>query len=287
MTALERRARLLLLAYPATYRSERGDEILTTLLEATPAGRNWPLVRDSRALVTAGLKVRTGQNRSLRTAVNLRLAALLGVAVYLSLGAGRFLSYFVFVLRNTTAPDWPFLAFGLLVALAVLLSFLTGRKLVLAAALAAGALPAYSALSGGTAILPVLAVLLLLAALVALTGGTERLPRPWLWLAALAAIVPVLLASLAATASEMTSLSAAARIWLSAVMVVAAVASIGLDARPAVALAVYLGLLGLFQLPFQLPSVGQHGDIPPVWPLLVAVVLAVPAVWRLRRQAVL
>jgi hypothetical protein len=288
VTALERRARLLLMAYPAGYRRQRGGEILSTLLEATPAGRDWPLARDSRALVIAGLKVRTGQNRSLGTAVSLHLAALLGVAVYLSLGAGRFVSYFLFVVRNTAVPEWRFLAFGLLVALAVLLSFLAGRKLVLAGALAAGVLPAYSGLSGGTAIVPVLAVLLPLAALVALAGGTERPPRAWLGLAGLAAVVPVLLGGLATSAAEMTSLSAEARNWLWAFMVVAAVASIGLDARPAVALAVYFGLLGLFQLPFQLPSAVQHGDIPPVSVLLlVAAVLAVPAVWVLRRQTVL
>jgi hypothetical protein len=48
MTALERRCRLLLLAYRAAYRRERGAEVLGTLLDATPPGRTWPLLRDSR-----------------------------------------------------------------------------------------------------------------------------------------------------------------------------------------------------------------------------------------------
>jgi hypothetical protein len=55
---LERRCRWLLLAYPAWYRRERGEEMLDTLLEASPPGRRWPCVRDARALITGGLRVR-------------------------------------------------------------------------------------------------------------------------------------------------------------------------------------------------------------------------------------
>ena len=58
VTALERRCRLLLRAYPAWYRRERAEEMLGTLLEASPAGRNWPSVRDARALAIGGLRVR-------------------------------------------------------------------------------------------------------------------------------------------------------------------------------------------------------------------------------------
>ena len=58
MTGLERRCRWLLLAYPAWYRRRRGEEMLGTLLEASPPGQNWPSVRDVRALVTGGLRVR-------------------------------------------------------------------------------------------------------------------------------------------------------------------------------------------------------------------------------------
>lgn len=58
MSALERRCRRLLLAYPAWYRRGRGEEMLGTLLEASPPGRRWPSFRDTRALVTGGLRVR-------------------------------------------------------------------------------------------------------------------------------------------------------------------------------------------------------------------------------------
>jgi hypothetical protein len=58
VTPLERRCRLLLRAYPAWYRRRRGGEMLGTLLEASPPGRRWPSVRDTRALVIGGLRVR-------------------------------------------------------------------------------------------------------------------------------------------------------------------------------------------------------------------------------------
>jgi hypothetical protein len=58
VSSLERRCRWLLRAYPAWYRRTRGEEMLGTLLEASPPGRRWPSVRDARALVIGGLRVR-------------------------------------------------------------------------------------------------------------------------------------------------------------------------------------------------------------------------------------
>jgi hypothetical protein len=58
VTLLERRCRLVLLAYPAWYRRERAEEMLDTLLEAGAPGQRWPSVRDARALVIGGLRVR-------------------------------------------------------------------------------------------------------------------------------------------------------------------------------------------------------------------------------------
>lgn len=58
MTPLERRCRLLLCAYPAWYRRERAEEMLGTLLEASPPGRSWPSFRDTRGLIIGGLRVR-------------------------------------------------------------------------------------------------------------------------------------------------------------------------------------------------------------------------------------
>jgi hypothetical protein len=58
VSSLERRCRRLLYAYPAWYRRGRGEEMLDTLLEASPPGRRWPSFRDTRALVIGGLRVR-------------------------------------------------------------------------------------------------------------------------------------------------------------------------------------------------------------------------------------
>ena len=58
MSSLERRCRRLLRAYPAWYRRGRGEEMLDTLLEASPPGRRWPSFRDTRALMIGGLRVR-------------------------------------------------------------------------------------------------------------------------------------------------------------------------------------------------------------------------------------
>ena len=57
-TRLERRCRLLLLAYPAWYRRRRGEEMLGTLLAATAPGVRWPSFGDARTLITGGLRVR-------------------------------------------------------------------------------------------------------------------------------------------------------------------------------------------------------------------------------------
>jgi hypothetical protein len=58
VSALERCCRWLLLAYPAWYRRGRGEEMLGTLLEASPPGRRRPSLRDARALIAGGLRVR-------------------------------------------------------------------------------------------------------------------------------------------------------------------------------------------------------------------------------------
>lgn len=58
MTPLERRYGWLLHAYPGWYRRERAGEMLGTLLEASPPGRRWPSLRDARALVIGGLRIR-------------------------------------------------------------------------------------------------------------------------------------------------------------------------------------------------------------------------------------
>jgi hypothetical protein len=84
MSRLEARSRRLLRAYPQPYRTERGEEIHATLIEAAPAGRNWPTAREAWSLVTCGLRVRAARNRQLPLLTNLRLAVLLATTIWLT-----------------------------------------------------------------------------------------------------------------------------------------------------------------------------------------------------------
>ncbi len=58
----ERRCRLLLLAYPAPYRAQRGDEIVATMLDATTPG-GLPTLADQVDVIAAGLRGRLGFTR--------------------------------------------------------------------------------------------------------------------------------------------------------------------------------------------------------------------------------
>ncbi|HTF07407.1 MAG TPA: hypothetical protein VK659_04460 [Asanoa sp.] len=58
MSALERRYRRLLLAYPRAYRRARGDEMLTTLLDGAPPDRVRPPVGEVWELLRGGLRLR-------------------------------------------------------------------------------------------------------------------------------------------------------------------------------------------------------------------------------------
>src|SRR5215471_6000904 len=87
---LERRIRLLLRAYPPGYRAERGEEMLGTLLEATPDGRGWPSARDSWSLLAGGIRARRAANRQPGPAANLRQAVVFGLVLYLSVESAGF-----------------------------------------------------------------------------------------------------------------------------------------------------------------------------------------------------
>jgi hypothetical protein len=294
MIALERHCRLLLLAYPAAYRRQREAEILGTLLEATPAGRTWPLPRDSRTLVMGGLRARAGLNHRLPAASSLRLAVLFGLSVYLSFTVGNDLSGFAYPkLALQAAPaGWPALPAGVLIAMAVVLAWLARRTAVIAAVLAAGAVTAaygFSPAPGSwrpTTPVQTVVVLLSLAALTVLAAGADRPPRLWLWLVGLAAATPV--ASQLPDAIPSATFLVSALPYLTMFMVAVSIAWIGVDARPTVGLAAYLALLGLPNL----AAVMQIGTGLPMaltettW-LWIAIVLAVPALWQLHRQAAL
>ena len=145
MTALEWRCRWLLRAYPAWYRRQRGEEMLGTLMEASPAGRRWPSLRDIRAMLIGGLRVRAGQHRRLSTPANLRLAGLLGVALALlwliGNNLGSDIMFWAHVYPAATPAGLGYQAAASLLALAaVLAAWFAPWPVVAAPALAGAAL---------------------------------------------------------------------------------------------------------------------------------------------------
>jgi hypothetical protein len=288
VTTLERRCRLLLLVYPAGYRRDRGEEIIGTLLEATPEGRAWPLARDVRGLAMGGLRARAALNRQQTTAVNLRIAIVAGAAAYLVLigldemifGAselGR-----VGVVRERA---WLMLLAGTLLLAVVAIAWISSRKAVLlaiaVAAAVAAVLPVVIARATGYAALFAWGPLIPRAACLAalwLSGRNARPGRGWLWpVAPIAALLPV-----AWLAQGLWPLFF---IGVIEAMGVISLLWVVIDARPAVAMAV---LVMAVWLPIGIASLvaGPDGpDIPAVLPLLIVTVVAPFAVWRLRRQS--
>lgn len=253
MSALERRYRRLLRAYPTSYRKERGAEMLGTLLETAPDGTTRPSVRDAGALLMGGLRVRAAQNHRLGTAANLRLSALFGVAMALGIVVASGIRPVIDGIRPLTSAYLPVL-WTLTLIVVGLAWFARRPALTMTAALAVAALSFYPGQPGASR-----AYTLLLVAMAALSCGPARPPRSWLWWlgvlpAWLLTGIPVLLPA----------------------VVLLLVLWIVVDARPAIALALLTAFFGA-------------GQFSPAGLVFIAFgcVLALPAVVRLRRQAVL
>jgi hypothetical protein len=252
MSALETRYRWLLRAYPAGYRKERGQEMLGTLLETAPDGQTWPSIRDTRALVMGGLRVRAAQNHRLSTPANLRLSALFGVAMALGIVVASGIRP---VVDGSTPLTSGYLPILWALTLAVIgLAWFARPAVIVTAALAVAALSFYPGQPGALR-----AYTLLLVLLAALARGPARPPRSWVWWLGVLPVwlltgVPVLLPAL----------------------VLVLVLWIVVDARPAIALALLIAFFGV-------------GQFRPAGLVFVAfgIALAIPAAVRLRRQAVL
>jgi hypothetical protein len=244
---LERRARWLLRAYPAAYRADRGEEIIGTLLEAVPPGRDWPPSRETVALVAAGLRARRAANLRQGLAASVRQVAVAGAAVYLvqlsALGLGAVAwsarrGHLQFLFWDY---GWLFYALGGL-ALVILAAGWSGRR----GLVAAGAAAAASAAVSSTVISqdwhpmvvltdfvgPPVVVFLLFA------RRTERPPLSLLWLPGLALGV-ALAGSLAnaypplfAAVTAGTTLLSPYTTGLSLVTVLVAVCWLATDVRP-------------------------------------------------------
>lgn len=244
---LERRARWLLRAYPAAYRADRGEEIIGTLLDAVPPGRDWPPSRETVALVAAGLRARRAANLRQGPAASLRQVAEAGAAVYLvqlsALGLGALAwsarrGHLQFLFWDY---GWLFYALGGL-ALVILAAGWSGRRSLVAVGAAAAASAAVSStvinqdwhpmVVLADFVGPPVVVFLLFA------RRTERPPLSLLWLPGLALGV-ALAESLANTYPALfaavtagTTLLSPYTTGLSLVTVLVAVCWLATDVRP-------------------------------------------------------
>lgn len=278
MTALERRYRWLLCAYPGWYLADRGEEMLDTLLEAAadtrsspgvPA-RQWPSAREARTLILGGLRVRGRQDQRLTTAANLRLTVLLAVIILLCDNAGV-----------GDPASWAEVCLAVLTVVAVALTW-TGRRLLTGVvALAAAVLWAFWSfdwqywLTG-----PVLA----LVVIAALAPGKSRMPPGWRW--------PVLALYLDLLVRGLLFSELAGVVTFAVVLVLIGLTILwsAVDARPMLALVtlaaarawVHFGGVSLTAL-----GGGSWSWWELLLPVLIALALSMAVFWRLRRQSVL
>jgi hypothetical protein len=298
---LERRTRLLLHAYPPGYRADRGEEMLATLLEATPDGRDWPSARDSWSLLAGGTRARRATNRQLGPATSLRQAVVLGLALYLSWGSAQ---YFL-PDPLTRAHGTPMLA-GFLLAATVLAIWVGDRTLMITTVAAGFAVLAYFWYSywtvavghrlgfqwmalGLTSAVPLLLGMLALV----LTRRDGRPPRSWLILAC----APLLAMLVSRTLPVLLRPDPVPGVvWnlvpdVFVLLAIPALAWLATDARPA--LGVALGVVVSEAVPlatFMQADIVDHEPVANVWQwdsmdvekLILAVVMTVVLAWMLR-----
>lgn len=282
MTTIERRCRFLLRAYPGSYRAERGDEILGTLLEASAPGRSWPQARDARALILGGLRVRARQHQPQTTGGALRQAVLFAAVLDLTFWNARDLGV---VLRNfgrlhPALFAWLHVLAGLF-ALAVMAGAWFGRRVVVAvAALAAAGLWLYQP----ARMLDAVSQPVIPFAVVGFLVIRQRLPRSWLWIAGAWYLTFLWTAMFGGSGT----IEALAVVWG---VTVGAIGWSVIDAR--LMLATTLAVAAVYSnAVLQMIWVSAGWPFPwYLWPwflpAILGVALAAAAIVRLRRQAVL
>jgi hypothetical protein len=155
--AYARGCRALLLAYPRSYRAERGEEILSTLLDSAVPGQRLPRAADAADVVAAGLRVRlgipsmAGFDAGLAAAAPIALALAAGISAFAwwrvePVGAGPGAAPAFLGLFRTIGP-LAYLAW-LIAALARVLLPATASRVAIG--LATGATIALPAVSGVT-----------------------------------------------------------------------------------------------------------------------------------------
>lgn len=247
--ALERRYRLLLRAYPTSYRAERGDEILGTLLERAPAGRTVPAWRDAYSLVLAGLRVRARPNHRLSAPGTPRLAVVLVLAIPLATWAANRVGLALRIALGEPGSSPPLvhalggpgvlLSVGSVILIAIALIWFAPRPLLVPILLAPAAMilivMVRSLMWPGS----VIYLGILLCLIVLTTVRSQRPPLSWLWLTAAvpaAEIIAMMWRGMHPGTAEVTALAVAGSallLWL------------WTDARPALGIALLLAAFGV------------------------------------------
>ena len=292
ISTFERHCGLLLRSYPEAYRSERGEEIIGTLLETTPEGRAWPLPRDIRSLVTGGLSARAALSRRNTTAANLRVAAFVGVAAYLANQAAGSLGEVVSAAEHGMPFAWPTLVVVTLIAVTLVLAWLSRRRVIVLAC----ALPAVAALAvvgpwqlsnAGFGFTSSATELACMAVLVAL-AGRERPGRRWLWLIGPNVLAQLLMAGVlpGIRMDAMETMDLVIECLVLTLLVVG-IAWLAFDARLAIAIVVQAlaGWLPLAIVNLAFPSIYPRLPLVSICAVGIYAAVAVPAVWLLRRQS--
>jgi hypothetical protein len=304
---LERRYRRLLLAYPAAYRRQRGTEMLDTLLHQHP-GQRWPSTREAWALLSGGLRVRSGISQPMSLQVSLRqvglLAALLTICGRLVLDLTALAN--IALLQH--AMSWSAFVSGEWWSVVETIGYAWAAVLVCrrrpALAIAALAIPtamtgySFARFGGGWD----LAMDIVVAAVLSATVSRRRLPPlpgGWLWLIGMSTAASVAWSIIAEATNaglgawQVASLAQAYGPWL-----LVAVWTI-IDGRPALAVFATAAMvlaseyLALAANSLYDPMPRRYGDYlaygaqvaPTTWTLLNAGILVLAAAARLRRLA--
>jgi len=250
MSRLEARARQLLRAYPPDYRADRGEEILGTLLDASPPDRTWPAPRDAWSMVTGGLRVRSGRNRQYPLATNLRLALVLAAALGLAANPMYRWLWWVNGATPSRAAYPAYAVCAVLVGATVIAPWFARRSVTVPLGLLAAFALGLIALYDGHYRFWVawyVAPALVLAAVVA--KEPARPPRRWLWIPAAAFLATTLLffvQSLVDFSPPLSSIVGIAGTVLVDGLGIAVLLWLAVDARPAIGVAIFLeGFYGL------------------------------------------
>src|SRR5262249_12370378 len=215
--------------------AERGEEIISTLLEASPPGREWPAPRDAWSLIAGGLRVRAAGNRQLPVATSLRLTLLLAAALWLTWDPYQLLWF----INVTPLGQALRLRGGVLVAATVAAPWFAPRAVTVS-------LAGSTALALGLAyyhlyepVSPVYVALYVVPPLaLAVVASTEpvRPPRAWLWLPAslFAASALFYVQHMVASALASSIVGIAATV-IAYGIVCATVLWLAVDVRPAIA----------------------------------------------------